>query len=86
VSVAPAAASDPAAPAVVTMLSRYFTDISTRNFADYLALFTPEMRATIDTRQLAAGYRSTQDSHARLASLAVGADGRPAATVTFVST
>jgi tetratricopeptide (TPR) repeat protein len=41
VSVAPAAGSDPRAPTVVGLLTRYFTDINDRNFADYSRYIRP---------------------------------------------
>jgi hypothetical protein len=85
VSVAPAAGRDPTAPDVVKLLTRYFTDINDRDFADYPSLFVDEISAKFSRAQLERGYRSTVDSNARLASLTTGADGRPAATVTFIS-
>jgi hypothetical protein len=85
VSVAPAAANNPAAPTVVQMLTRYFNDINNRDFNDYRLLFAQELRASLDPQQLASGYRSTTDSSAQLTTLAVTPDGRPAATVTFTS-
>lgn len=86
VSVAPAAGSDPRAPTVVALLTRYITDINERNFADYFTLYTPKVRAALDPAQVAAGYRSTEVSGGRLTELSTTGDGRPAATVTFTST
>ena len=85
VSVAPGAGSDPTAPTVVALLTRYFTDISERNFADYFTLYTTEVRAALDQAQVAAGYRSTEVSAGRLTHLSTTGDGRLAATVTFTS-
>jgi hypothetical protein len=85
VTVAPAAANNPAAPTLVEMLTRYFNDINTRDFDDYRLLFAHGLRPSLDPQQLAIGYRSTIDSDAKLASVAVAPDGRPAATVTFTS-
>jgi hypothetical protein len=86
VSVAPAAASDPRAPTVVTLLTRYFTDINQRNFGDYFALYAPDVRAALDQAQIVAGYGSTEVSGGRLTDISTAADGRPVATVTFTST
>jgi hypothetical protein len=85
VTVAPAAANNPVAPTVVRMLTRYFNDINNRDFDDYRLLFAQELHPSLDPQQLAIGYRSTTDSGAKLASVAVAPDGRPAATVTFTS-
>jgi hypothetical protein len=85
VSVAPTAATNPLAPTVVRMLTRYFNDINNRDFDDYRLLFAQQLRASLNPQQLAIGYRSTTDSSAKLATLAVAPDGRPAATVTFIS-
>jgi hypothetical protein len=84
VSVAQAAASQPTAPVVVDLLSRYFTDINTGKFTDYRLLYSPAKSAS-SLGQIAHDYRSTIDTHARLIDLATAADGRPAATVTFTS-
>jgi len=86
VSVAPAAGSDPRAPTVVTLLTRYFTDINQRNFGDYFTLYAPDVRAELDQAQIEAGYGSTQVSSGRLTAIRTAADGRPVATVTFTST
>jgi hypothetical protein len=86
VSIAPAAASDPLAPAVAALLERRYTDINERNFDDYWKMYTPEYRATFNPTEVAAGYRSSADSDIRLTELSTSGDGRLAATVTFTST
>jgi hypothetical protein len=70
---------------VVDLLTRYFSDINSRNFDDYRLLFAQQTRHNLDPQQLAIGYRSTKDTAARLITVATAPDGRAAATVTFTS-
>jgi uncharacterized protein YchJ len=85
VSVAPAARSDRRAGAVEALLTRRFTDIKERNFADYWAMYTPKYRATFNRAEVEAGYRSSEVCDVHLTELSTSGDGRAAATVTFTS-
>jgi hypothetical protein len=67
------------------MLTRYFHDINTRSFTDYLGLFSSDIRAHTDPQQLASGYRSTYDTDAELLALHRSDDGRPMAVLAFTS-
>jgi hypothetical protein len=85
VAVSDEAQDDPRAPAVVALLTRYFSDINNRDFADYVALHSAEVQADLDVDQLKDGYRSTFDSDARLAAITSAPDGRTSAVVLFQS-
>jgi hypothetical protein len=86
VYVAPTARSDPRARAIAALLTRRYTDINQRNFADYWTLFTPEYRATFDRVKVADGYKSSDICDVHLTELSTSGDGRTAAKVTFTST
>ncbi len=85
VTIAPAAASAPQAPAVKAFLIRYFTAINEHDFAAYRSLFSDTQRGGLSAAAFARGYGSSRDSQATLRSIAVGAAGQLVATVSFVS-
>jgi hypothetical protein len=83
VTVAPAAAGQPHADRVATLLDSYFSAINQHDFPAYRSLFIPAIRAGMNN--FGASYQSTHDSRARLAGLAATGPQGLAATVTFVS-
>ncbi len=85
ITVAPAAASAPQAPAVRAFLTRYFTAINDHDFAAYRSLFSDTQRGGLSAAAFAAGYGSSRDSRATLHNIAASAAGRLVVTVTFVS-
>ncbi len=85
VSVAPAAAGNPAVPGVVSLLTRYFRAINTRDYRAYRRLLDDQMRRVETAQRFSTGFRSTRDSGARLMTLPRAPDGRLAAVVAFTS-
>ncbi len=83
VTVAPAAAVQPHAHRVVTLLDSYFSAINQHDFPAYSSLFIPAIRASM--HNFGACYLSTRDSRARLTGLAATGPQGLAAMVTFVS-
>ena len=83
VTVNPAAAGQPHADRVVTLLNSYFSAINQHDFPAYRRLFIPGIRAGM--HNFGASYQSTHDSRARLAGLAATGPQGLAAMVTFVS-
>ena len=86
VTVAPAAASNPKAPAVATFLTRRYRAVNEKDSETYWKMYTPRYGAKFNRAQVAAGYRSTEICDIRLTQLSPNADGRLAAKVTFTST
>ena len=83
VTVAPAAAGQPHAHRVVTLLDSYFSAINSRDFQAYSSLFIPAIR--VGMHNFGSSYQSTRDSRARLTRLAATGPQGLAAMVTFVS-
>ncbi len=85
VTVAPAAAANPAAPRVTRFLTRYFKAINAHNYHAYRRLLDGQMRQVETAQRFSAGFRSTRDSGARLNELYQTPDGRLSAVVAFTS-
>lgn len=83
VAIAPALTGAPDARPVAALLTSYFGAINSHNFAEYSALFIPQIRG--NAQHFSAGYRSTTDSGATLAGLSTDAAQDVAAAVTFTS-
>jgi hypothetical protein len=83
VTITPAAASQPHAHRVVTLLDHYFSAINRHDFPAYSSLFIPAIRVRL--RNFAAVYQSTRDSRARLTGLSSTGPHGLAARVTFIS-
>ena len=81
--IAPAAAIQPQAQRVVTVLDSYFSAVNRHDFQAYRSLFIPAIRVSL--HNFGAGYQSTRDSRARLTGLAATGPQGLAAMVTFVS-
>jgi hypothetical protein len=85
VRVTAAAARNPAAPAVVALLDRYFTAINSHSYTGYQSVLDQQMREGNTASSFASGYRTTTDSAESLTSLSGTSGGGLAAAVTFVS-
>lgn len=85
VAVSSAAAHDPLAATAVTLLTRYFTAINTRNYTRWRSVFAPDYRGNFTPAGFA-GYASTKDSGARITGMSPTADGRDEVRLTFTST
>jgi hypothetical protein len=85
ITVEPAAASGPDAPAVVAFLARYFSAINHHDFAAYRRLFSVSLRGGLSSVAFGTGYGSTRDSQATLHSVTSAASGEITAVVTFTS-
>ncbi len=85
VTAAPGAAQAPAAPPVEAFLNSYFTAINNRDYQQYRALLSHQMRRAISQGVFNAGYRSTADSGATITSITGSGPGRLAVAVTFTS-
>jgi hypothetical protein len=83
VSLAPPAALYPDAALIQPVIAAYFRAINSRDYAGYLATQNPGNALT--AQQFQTGFRSTEDSHVLVTSIAIAPDGRPAADVTFTS-
>ena len=83
VSLAPPAALYPDAALIQPLIAAYFRAINSRDYAGYLATQNPGNALT--AQQFQTGFRSTEDSHVLVTSIAIAPDGRPAADVTFTS-
>ena len=85
VSLSSTAALDPAAPAVLSLLSRYFQAINTRDYQLYRDVHTADSQASLDPDTFQLGFESTEDSDAVVTTIGVQPDGRPTADVAFTS-
>lgn len=85
VAVAPEAALDPAAAAVVQLLTAHFAAINAHDYAGYQATHTRAARAKLTSKQFTAGYRSTVNSDITVLGLSTATDGRRLAEVSFTS-
>jgi hypothetical protein len=85
VSVAPGVTSNPAEPAVVAFLDRYFTAINTHNYAAYSRLLDAQERSANTRSTFDTGYGTTTDSAETLTGIAGAGGGNEAATVSFTS-
>lgn len=87
VAVAPGAAYQPHAEAVVAFLTNYFAAINGHDYLAYRRLLSTGVQHTETPQKFGAGYQTTADSAARLESVAAAGAGagRLAATFTFIS-
>ena len=85
VTVAPAAAGDPAAQQVRLLLERYFTAINKHDYAAYSSLLDAQLRQRDSSSTFASGYATTQDSAETLTAISDNGGGGLAATVSFTS-
>jgi hypothetical protein len=83
VSLAPAAAGYPGAAAIQSVIDEYFRAINSRDYTGYRTTQTSGHAMT--EQEFQTGFESTADSHVLVTSITTGADGRPAADVTFTS-
>jgi hypothetical protein len=86
VAISETAAANPAATAVVALLTSYFTAINEHDYAAYKKVHTKALRSDMTEGEFTKGYKSTQDSAIVITELGTGPDGRLMATVTFTST
>lgn len=84
VSVAPGVTSNPAEPAVLAFLNRYFTAINTHDYAAYSRLLDAQEQSANTRSSFDTGYGTTTDSAETLTSIA-DTGGNEAATVSFTS-
>jgi hypothetical protein len=85
VAVSAGAAQNPAATAIATFVSQYFSAINSHNFQAYDALLTPQVQQGETAGTFSQGFSSSADSDEALVAIAPAANGDTAATVTFVS-
>lgn len=85
VTIEPAAAAGPNAPAVAAFLTRYFTAINNHDFAAYKQLFSTSLRDGLSRTAFLRGYGSSKDSGARLQGITAAGTGEFVAAVTFTS-
>jgi hypothetical protein len=86
VSITPEAAQDPAAPAVVDLLTTYYKAINDHDYPTYQAQQTRAANALLTRSDFATGFRSTVNSEVVIQSLSPTDDGRLLAGITFTST
>jgi hypothetical protein len=86
VSVASEAAQDSAAPAVVDLLTTFFTAINRHDYDTYQSQQTPAAQRLLTRPAFTKGFRSTLNSEVNLLSLTPTTDGRLEAKLTFTST
>ena len=84
-AVAPAAATNAAAPQVQTLLEHYFAAINAHNYAAYSSLLDAQMRGQNSQSHFDSGYATTHDSAETLTSISGTSGGSLAATVSFTS-
>lgn len=85
VTLSDTAALNPAAPAVLSLVSRYFQAINTRDYQSYRDIHTAESQASLDPDTFRLGFESTEDSDAVVTTIGVQPDGQPTAEITFTS-
>lgn len=85
VTLSDTAALDPAAPAVLSLVSRYFQAINTHDYQSYRDIHTADSQTSLDPDTFRLGFESTEDSDAVVTTIGVQPDGQPTAEVTFTS-
>ncbi|MFF1818158.1 hypothetical protein ACFVWG_12735 [Kribbella sp. NPDC058245] len=85
VSITPEAAQDPAAPAVVELLTTYYKAINDHDYLTYQAQQTRAANALLTRTDFATGFRSTVNSEVVIQALSPTDDGRLLASITFTS-
>jgi hypothetical protein len=85
VTVSAGAAQNPAATAVATFVSQYFSAINSHDFQAYDSLLTPQLQQSETAESFSNGFSSTADSDETLVAVTPAANGDTAATITFTS-
>jgi hypothetical protein len=85
VTVSAGAAQNPAATAIATFVSQYFSAINSHDFQAYLTLLTPPQQQGQTAETFSQGFGSTADSREILVAINPAANGDTAATLTFTS-
>ncbi|MEU0093685.1 hypothetical protein [Kribbella sp. NPDC006257] len=85
VSITPEAAQNPAASAVIELLTTYYRAINDHDYLTYQAQQTRAAQALLTRPDFATGFRSTVNSEVVVQALTPTADGRLLASVTFTS-
>jgi hypothetical protein len=85
VTVAAGAAQNPAATAIATFVSQYFSAINSHNFQAYDSLLTPQNQQGQTTETFSQGFGSSADSDETLVAINPATNGDTAATLTFTS-
>jgi hypothetical protein len=85
VTVSAAAAQNPAATAVATFASQYFSAINSHDFPAYYALLAPQAQQGETPKKFSKGFSSSSDSDEILTAISQAAYGDTAATLTFTS-
>jgi hypothetical protein len=85
VTISADAAQNPAATAVATFASQYFSAINSHNFQAYYALLTSQVQQGETAETFSNGFGSSADSDETLIAIAQAANGDTAATLTFTS-
>ena len=85
VTVSAGAAQNPAATAVATFVSQYFSAINSHDFQAYYALLTPQVQQGQTAETFSNGFGSSADSNEILVAINPAANGETAATLTFTS-
>lgn len=85
VSVAPGLTSNPAEPAIVAFLDRYFTAINSHDYAAFSSLLDAKEQSVNTPSTFDTGYGTTRDSAEALTRITSTGGGNEAATVSFTS-
>jgi hypothetical protein len=85
VTVAAAAATDPAEPGVVALLGTYFAAINQHDYTEYQSVLDQQLQQGDSLSSFQSGYGTTTDSAETLTGISDTGSGQVAASVTFVS-
>jgi hypothetical protein len=85
VTVSAGAAQNPAATAIATFVSQYFSAINSHNFQAYDSLLTPQNQQGQTKETFSQGFGSSADSDEILVAINPATNGDTAATITFTS-
>jgi hypothetical protein len=85
VTVSAGAAQNPAATAIATFVSQYFSAINSHNFQAYDSLLTPQNQQGQTKETFSQGFGSSADSDEILVAINPATNGDTAATLTFTS-
>jgi hypothetical protein len=85
VTISADAAQNPAAAAVATFVSQYFSAINSHNYQAYYVLLAPQLQQGMTASSFSNGYSSTADSDETLVAISQAANGDTAAMLTFTS-
>jgi hypothetical protein len=85
VTISAGAAQNPAATAIATFVSQYFSAINNHDFQAYDSLLTPQVQQGQTAETFSNGFGSSADSNEILVAINPAANGETAATLTFTS-